>query len=885
MHAERNVKQVVRWCLYIVLGFPLLNSCKDDYIYDNEEPSWLGANIYEYLESSGQFDCYLALVNDLGYKETLRLTGSKTMFPANDEAFSRYFLSKGLTGDGPTLIHNMSASEKRYLFNSSMLNMTYLSHMLANVSSNDQGIGEGIALRRATSASYLDSISFVKPAALPKTAFWNRFRERKGAYLADNGSKMVLYWTPEFFSTSGLTEADWAVIMKGETDKPYDTQGFYVNDAHVESNRKDVTCKNGYLHIADDVVAPAPNMSEVINSTAEMNTFAGLMEKFAYPYYDGSVDDAVKAYYGAGSIEDSVFVKRYFNQTDFSSDPDEKVDIMGYGTLAFDPSNNVYGGNTDMGVMFVPSDAAMEDYWESSRGQFLRDSYGDWDEVPTNVISVFLQNHQRLSFLTSLPHNWDIMTDNAGFEMSVKEEDVQKAYIACNGIVYMTDKVYPPVDYQAVYGPVLTADTTTTMSAAIKNDDMDDVNNLKYHLYLRSMDNQYNLLVPTDDAMANYRDPITWALWANEGVDKREIWSFYVKMGKVVADVYDTNEDGSKGALLRTVGADALDTEGAEEVANRLQDILDMHIVVADNEDEPLSGFIDEGTLPYVLTKGGSVLAVSGTGEQVKVQGGGEREMGLPEAEVVTLEKDNRKARYEMDNGRTFFIDRILQDPFKSVYYTMSANEDYRAFFDLLVGNDDVFLSLADNEDYKDIEPIFETSEGENSKMSGIGPVVTSFNNFRYTVLVPTRAALEEAFRDDPDLHTWDEISAQTDLDVKADWTRYLLNFLRFHFIDGMLPVSGVSYQNKAYPTAARDDKGIFVYVKASSDGSSITFEPENGSGGPQQAKVITSNQEDYNVLTRDYIVNNNDYTLATQILSSSKAVLHLVDHAINYQK
>ena len=45
---------------------------------------------------------------------------------------------------------------------------------------------------------------------------------------------------------------------------------------------------------------------------------------------------------------------------------------------------------------------------------------------------------------------WGYHEDNAGFEMSVKEEDVQKAYIACNGIVYMTDKVYPPVDYQAV---------------------------------------------------------------------------------------------------------------------------------------------------------------------------------------------------------------------------------------------------------------------------------------------------------------------------------------------------------------------------------------------------------------------------------------------------
>ena len=59
----------------------------------------------------------------------------------------------------------------------------------------------------------------------------------------------------------------------------------------------------------------------------------------------------------------------------------------------------------------------------------------------------------------------------------------------------------------------------------------------------------------------------------------------------------------------------------------------------------------------------------------------------------------------------------------------------------------------------------------------------------------------------------------------------------------------------------------------------SLLSRKSGSGGGPQQAKVITSNQEDYNVLTRDYIVNNNDYTLATQILSSSKAVLHLVDH------
>ena len=39
-----------------------------------------GENIYEYLEKSGQYTSYLALVKDLGYEETLRRTGSKTRF-------------------------------------------------------------------------------------------------------------------------------------------------------------------------------------------------------------------------------------------------------------------------------------------------------------------------------------------------------------------------------------------------------------------------------------------------------------------------------------------------------------------------------------------------------------------------------------------------------------------------------------------------------------------------------------------------------------------------------------------------------------------------------------------------------------------------------------
>ena len=151
------------------------------------------------------------------------------------------------------------------------------------------------------------------------------------------------------------------------------------------------------------------------------------------------------------------------------------------------------------------------------------------------------------------------MSDNAGFELGITENDVVKTIPANNGLIYVTNKVFAPVDYQSVYAPVLISDSTTIMSPAIKND-VDNDYNLKYHFYLRSLDSRYNLLVPTDKALADYRDPITWAIWANEQIDNREIWSFRVYMGRVVADVYAVDENGNKGELLRT-----LDDETGDE--------------------------------------------------------------------------------------------------------------------------------------------------------------------------------------------------------------------------------------------------------------------------------------------------------------------------------
>ena len=87
------------FCVSLVLT-GLMASCVDKYeeVPADELPATLGGSIYEELQKgesggklTGTFNTYLRLINDLGMDTTLMRTGSKTVFPANDEAFERFF--------------------------------------------------------------------------------------------------------------------------------------------------------------------------------------------------------------------------------------------------------------------------------------------------------------------------------------------------------------------------------------------------------------------------------------------------------------------------------------------------------------------------------------------------------------------------------------------------------------------------------------------------------------------------------------------------------------------------------------------------------------------------------------------------------------------------
>ena len=60
-----------RWWLLMpmLVSVMLCVSCREDYIYDEQEPEWLGESIYDYLVEQGNYTYYVRLIDELDYKD------------------------------------------------------------------------------------------------------------------------------------------------------------------------------------------------------------------------------------------------------------------------------------------------------------------------------------------------------------------------------------------------------------------------------------------------------------------------------------------------------------------------------------------------------------------------------------------------------------------------------------------------------------------------------------------------------------------------------------------------------------------------------------------------------------------------------------------------
>ena len=469
---------------------------------------------------------------------------------------------------------------------------------------------------------------------------------------------------------------------------------------------------------------------------------------------------------------------------------------------------------------------------------------------------------------------------------------------------------------------------------------------LNYYAYLKAMKSRFTFFLPSDAAMQYYYDPISFL--SNRPRVLRLTFMYDKPDATFPLDKKVLRYTPTTGAI-----GDAYNNENMAntDIVNRLKDILESHTIVhtgtnpIDSEDE------------YYITKNGSGIKVTRdeNGTIIKVQGGfqleNERagifgENGLNQIAVTAENTHN------MENGRTYVLDEAPIIPTsKSVYDILlekkGQDEDpYSKFMQLTTPDDEIIKAcglVPASTPKSSLERIlnkYKTFVKKAAKEEDY--YVQFFNNYRYTLFIPSNDAIAEAEANG--LPTWETITAdyeslplyedvwekdpETDeyfvinddvldadgnpagakifvasnlgdtrcflhtdsLRIQAKIT-YLNNFIRGHFLDNSIFADKSAVDEADYVTSSYDSElGIFVKVHCQrvKQGGQTLLQVRDDNGGER----MTVADDLKNIMARDVILTrNSSYVSAWNqttmnniiIQGSSFCVIHQIPGVLNH--
>ena len=919
---ELSKKAFYGLCLAVVCGG--FSSCTDSYDLDDKGnyPSWLGNSIYDELKNpnqevlTGTFNNYVRLIEDLGYAETLGKTGSKTIFPANDEAFDRFFKNNTW---GVSRYEDLTDAMKKQLLYSSMLDNAILVEMLSNATVSGE-LQQGVVLKHTTGFNIVDSITHIYgPAGMPKNnVYWEKFYDKGIDLVMDATQPMLVHFTAEQMISNNITtrgtDSDFEII----TGMPYSDS---ENSAYIFRNKiihNDVTCKNGYIHQLENVLVPPGNLAEVLRTNGESNYFSRMLDRFCAPFFDvvttNNYNDVAQAR-GAALI-DSIYQKRYFSQrsqngNELSRDPNNTVVA---DLLLYDPGWNAYtsgqgGANalSDLAAIFVPTDEAMKQYLlPGGSGSFLIDQFGskenteanlaeNIDSIPQNIVMAFLNNLMKTSFLNTVPSKFKDVMDDASDPMGLSTDVINRnadgtydVKIANNGVAYMLNTVFAPNQYVAVSAPALFADNMRIMNTMIQDGNGSSPLNYSQHFYayLLAMGANYAFFIPTDEAFGHYYvDPASLGHTNPKNPPRVMQFSYQPRTPYVSCTGYEY--DPATGEVGKSLG-----NVSAANFRSQLIDILNYHTVVLNNDEQP-------GTNRYYKTKHGGEIRM----DNGQVGSGGQLDAGLPMSNILNV--------YNQKNGTTYSLDEIIQAPQRSVYNVLTKESQFKDFYDICYGpgNDSIYWFASDR--------MWEVSQITNKKRLegynvfvntnghyGIDMDVNFFNSYNYTVYAPDNDAMNVAYN--RGLPTWDDVRAiydqykeqwQAEREAKEGYSaevqaardkvlamiEEMNGFLRYHFQDNSVYADNV-IESGTYGTACSDTLGIREKLSISGGNNVLTVTDNRGNQINIQYNPNGTNSKMVNQMTRDYVFDAPAASAKT-INTSSFAVVHQISTPLNPHK
>jgi len=822
----------------LVVG--LANTACGGYDLDEREPDSFGASrsIYGYLSEQGSFTNMVRLIDDLNYQDVLNKTGSKTLFAADDDAFARFFKNNEW---GVRSYEGLSVAQKKMLLNGAMINNSYQVQTLSSV----EGPLEGQCMRRTSAQEVLDTVPVLTPATMPDNPYWQRHRQKSQLVcMKDQSVVPMTHFIEQFMENNKITNDDYDFLYNHTTQRqPGDAS---VNGVQMEE--QNIRCTNGFIHRMAEVVTPLPNMAEVIASKKNTTLFNKLLERYCAPY--PCSDEMTRTYNTQyGTNVDTVYQKRFFSEKSQGGELNRLPDggpTPEFSLLKFDPEWNSYYTSRvlaadvalqrDMAVMMVPTDEALTEYWENGTGKILKDNYGSWENVPNRVLTPLINTNMLSSFVGSVPSKFSSILNDANDPMGVTVESIDSVWQACNGAIYLTNKVYSPTEYVSVMFPALVNESMNIMYWAIQR--------LQYYVYLNSLNSTYSFFLPTNNSLLDYIDPVSY------GKSQTQMFRFHYDAAqinendRVWATIY--NYDTTTG----TVG-DSIGRAGYNQVIDRLGDILDSHVVI---------GSVEDGH-EYYRTKGGTEIRVRNVAQGANgmtVEGSYQINEGTPLYVNYIYDQSKENAG---GNGKVYILDN---QPILGTRHTvrdiLAAHPEYSKFLELMDGSG-----------------LFETLHTTGSRSSACGGTnIGLFNSYHYTVYVPSNEAIE-SLQTAGDLPTWEQVdiyeqSGQADLKT-ADSLK-IVNFVKYHIQDNAVFL-GAAETDADYETSVIDpstERFYKLHVKSTSDDISVTDRAGN------TRHVVATNAALYNQMAREFQYDSSDALRASQIETSSSAVVHLID-------
>ena len=831
-----------RWVGMALIAMGGLSAC-EGYDLAEEDPSWLGSSIYDYLNSQGNYTNMVKVIDDLGYKDVLSKTGSKTLFVADDAAFDRFYRTNtwGVKG-----YNDLSFAQKKLLLYGSMINnacqVAYLS--------SSEGPTEGDCMRRLTASSEYDSVPVIGPAQMPDNPYWARYRERgeKIVCMSDVTTPPMIHFIEMFLNNKLITNEDCNFLFNHVTERqPGDAN---VNGIMMEE--QNIKCSNGFVHKMAEVLTPLPNMADLISQRPNTQGYAKLLNRFCAPYRHDKTDAYTREYNRLYNTDiDTLYEKRYFSERSRDGQPLDLTPDEGpvNGMLKFDPAwNQFYSATTtstaanvalqeNMGVMLVPSDEALNNYWNEGAGKVLKDYYGTWEAVPDKVISKMLNVNMLNSFTNSVPSKFYTVLNDANDELGLEAQYVDSVYLACNGAVYLTNKVFNPVAYISVTFPALINETMSVLYWGVEQ--------LGFDIYLNSQNTYYSLFIPNNTSLLDYIDPCSY------GKTSTQLFRFHYKptaqteREKVWASIW--NYDVATGVI-----GDSIGEASYNQITNRLEDILNTHIVI---------GNVEDGNTFY-RTKGGSMVKVANTSAGIggmTVQGGYQIE-NAKNIKVVAIYDES----YE-GNGKTYIIEEEpIMTARKSVFDILGEHEEFSAFHDLLQSSQ-----------FLETKHVIGTDEhGEPSQN------ISLFNTYRYTVFVPTNKAIKD-LQNSRQLPTWEQVDTEEDEEQKDSLRTVIENFIKYHIQDEAFYVGQGSDEGEYETSAYKVTNGNLSYYKLRTQVSNDGIKVTDGKG---QTREVVKDNGLYNLMAREYQYDTPDASSAQNLYTSSFAVIHQIDGVLQYK-